>query len=298
MKTSGVFTLHRHAIPLTGANDAVRLVFFGDVHRDSPNHAETKWKEFLEYAKGLKNARFIGMGDYLDANSTSERISLNGIRHSLHETQRDSHEKEAYGKAKLFAKEIEFMQGRLIGLINGNHYFEHTNGTNTDQELCRLLKCKYLGVSSFVKLQFGLNGRWQTLDMWLHHGVGGSRLPGGSINRVEHMREHADAEIYAMGHDHRRGVWPANPRLSLEGDSKAPSGLRLRERQSWLIRSGSFLASYEDGVSNYNVDAARGPSSLGHVELEIRWRRETTRELEQGKRVKKQRVGLDVRGIA
>ena len=58
-----------------------------------------------------------------------------------------------------------------------------------------------------------------------------------------------------------------NPRLTLEhGRGHA---LRLRHRDGWLVKSGSFLASYADGVANYNVDAGRGPSSLGHVELEV-----------------------------
>jgi hypothetical protein len=78
------------------------------------------------------------------------------------------------------------------------------------------------------------------------------------------MREHAEADVYVMGHDHKRGVLPATPRLFL---SHTKTGLKVRSRQQWLIRSGSFLASYEHGVRNYNVDAARGPCSLGHVEL-------------------------------
>jgi hypothetical protein len=57
-----------------------------------------------------------------------------------------------------------------------------------------------------------------------------------------------------------------NPRLTLEqGHGKT---LRLRHRDGWLVKSGSFLASYADGVANYNVDSGRGPCSLGHVELE------------------------------
>ncbi len=104
-----------------------------------------------------------------------------------------------------------------------------------------------------------------TLDIWAHHGAGGSRLPGGSINRVEQMREISEADVYVMGHDHKRGGWPASPRLHLGNSSK--SGLQLKSRQQWLIRSGSFLRSYEDGKRNYNVDSARGPCSIGHVEL-------------------------------
>jgi hypothetical protein len=35
-----------------------------------------------------------------------------------------------------FAKEIEFMQSKLIGLIEGNHYWQFANGTTSTQKLC------------------------------------------------------------------------------------------------------------------------------------------------------------------
>ena len=266
MKTDGLFTVGRFTIPVK-SNKPVRLVFFGDVHRDSPNHAKKAWMEFLAYARGLKDAWFLGMGDYLDSTSSSERACLGHITDTLHETlSKDLNALQAE-KVKLMAKELGFMRGRLVGLVGGNHYWQFAHGGTSDTELARLLGCQYLGVSSFVRITFDCFGRESTLDIWAHHGAGASRLPGGSINRVDQMREFAEADIYAMGHDHKRGVIPATPRLFLDRNSK--TGLKLKHRQQWLIRSGSFLASYEDGVSNYNVDAARGPCSLGHVELII-----------------------------
>jgi hypothetical protein len=81
------------------------------------------------------------------------------------------------------------------------------------------------------------------------------------------MREHAEADIFVMGHDHNRAAVPAKPRLFLRHNSH--TGLKVCQREAWIVRSGSFLASYEDGQSNYNVDEARGPCSLGHVEILI-----------------------------
>jgi hypothetical protein len=171
--------------------------------------------------------------------------------------------------------------------VNGNHYFTFPSGINSDQKLCEKLGCKYLGVSTFTRLTLDNHGCRLTFDIWAHHGAGGSRLPGGSINRVDQMREHAEADCYVMGHDHKRGVFPANPRMTLENSS---GGLRLRERQSWLVRSGSFLKAYEDGGVSYNVDSARGPCSLGHVELELTYR---VVKRDEGRDWK-----LDVRGIS
>lgn len=266
MKTSGVFVLHGFRVPFAKFGEPIKLIFFGDVHRDSPNCAVSKWREFLDYAKHQKNAWFFGMGDYVELCSTSEREAL--LRASMHESAKTRFDDVAKGAIKQFANEVEFMRGRLVGLINGNHYWSFPDGTNSDQKLCGHLGCRYLGVSSFVRLTFEANnGHRNTLDVWAHHGAGGARLPGGSINRVDQMRDHAEADVYVMGHDHKRGVFPANPRLCIARD--ASHGLKLQERQAYLIRSGSFLKSYEDGQSSYNVDAARGPSSLGWAELEV-----------------------------
>lgn len=266
MKTSGLFTVHGFKIPMT-YNQPFRLVFFGDVHRDSPNHAHGKWREFLDYARGLKDAWFFGMGDYLDSTSTSERECLGNISPKMHETFRNDIAALQLAKCELFAKEINFMRGRIIGLLNGNHYFQFASGINSDQKICELLGAKYLGVCSFVRLYFETRGRHHARDIFAHHGAGAARLIGGSINRVQQMAEGAEADILAMGHDHKRAAVPGQPRLFLRHSSAG--GLEVESREPVVLRTGSFLASYEPGVVNYNVDACRSPSSLGHVEVLI-----------------------------
>ena len=264
MKTSGLFTTHSYRIPIH-YNQPFRLVFFGDIHRDSDSHAKREWQEFLKYARPLKNAFFFGVGDYIDSMSTSEREAI--LHANLHESTTKHLEDVASSTVSVLAKELAFMKGRLIGLLNGNHFAIYPNGVNSDQRLAEKLECKYLGVSSFVRLSLNTAGRVHTLDLWAHHGKGAGRLLGGSINRVDQMREHADADIYVMGDDHARFAVPANPRMELHSSSKA--GLQVIQKQQFLVRSGSFLNSYEDGCVNYNVDAARGPRSIGHVELII-----------------------------
>lgn len=264
MKTSGLFRVHSLTVNCR-LNEPLTLVIFGDVHRDSPNHADGAWQGFLERGRKLKKALFLGMGDYLDSGSSSERACFASARELLHETTLTDLQDLAYRKVKLLGKELSFLKNRCVGLLNGNHFYNFSDGTNSDQALCRELGCQYLGVSCFVRMYLDVSGCQQALDIWAHHGAGASRLPGGSINRVENMREHAAADMYIMGHDHKRMAVPATPRLFLAHSSK--TGLELRQRHQWLIRSGSFMTSYRDGEVNYNVDCGRGPCSLGHVEM-------------------------------
>jgi len=287
MKTTGIVTTHKHEVAMK-YGQPIKLILFGDVHRDSPAHAETHWKQFLDYAKSQRDAVFLGMGDYLDGVSTSERGIL--MRSGLHESTLRNMENEANGRVAQLAKELSFMRGKLIGLIGGNHFWPFPDGTDSDMRLANKLSCRYLGVCSFIRLSMANCGRTHCVDIYAHHGLGGARLPGGSINRVQQAAEWADADILAMGHDHKRGVFPANPTLRLEPCNK--NGLRLRHRERWLARTGSFLAAYEPGQANYNVDAGRGPCSLGWVEFEITVNRKRKHAYDSGE------TSVSIRGIA
>lgn len=263
MKTTGIFTTHNYKYELAGKSKPVKLIVFGDVHKGSPNHAKGKWREFLQYAKKQSNAIFLGMGDYIDSTSTSERDALAMAK--FHESTVEDLEQLANMRVNELGRELEFMKGRLIGLIGGNHYFQFRSGMNSDMKLSEKLDCKFLGVCALIRLslQIGDTTTRGAVDIFAHHGAGGARLFGGSINRVDQLREFVDADIFCMGHDHKRGAVPANPKIALS------KSMRIVEKQQWLGRTGSFLAAYQNGISNYNVDSARGPCSLGWIEFDI-----------------------------
>lgn len=270
MNTTGIFEIHEFSIPFTKFGDPVYLIPFGDIHRSAPLCHEEKWLEFLEWARVKKNAYFLGMGDYDDLASASERMIL--MDRKLHESTRDTIE-DLYRKfTDRFAKEIGFMKGRIVGLIEGNHFGEFQNGTTTTQRLAEKLNCKYLGASSFVRLKLSEPGRGRVVkvDVWAHHGMGAARLIGGSLNRVQQMLEAAEADVYLMGHDHKKSVGMVS-RLELkEGYGK----LRLHHGKKVFARTGSFLKGYEPGKKSYIVDKAMNPTDLGVVKIELTPRRE------------------------
>ncbi len=273
MKTTGLFTTHRIEIEAE-VNKPLKLIPFGDVHRDSNLHCERSWQEFLEYAKDQKDAIFLGMGDYTDGCSTSERIVLGNS--AVHDTTKKTMEKLYRSEADKLAEELSFMKGKLIGLLGGNHYFDFGDGDTTDHVLAAQLGCKFLGVCSFIRLSFRFRNSTGTmrksrcsLDIFAHHGKGGGTLAGSTFNTVEKMTGVADADIYLMGHDHNKGCIPGKPKLKL--NSAGPSAeLSVKERTPWYGRTGSFLKAYENGEVSYNVDACRSPLALGWIEFELR----------------------------
>lgn len=265
MKTTGIFETHYVQIPVEKSGDIHYLIPFGDIHRSAPLCHVEKWKEFLSWAKTKNNARFIGMGDYDDLMSAGERSIIQ--KAELHDSSKETIESMYKYHTEKLADEMSFMRGKLVGLIEGNHYAVLQSGITTTQYLCQLLDCKYLGASAFIRLAFIYKGTGNSraIDIWCHHGKGAARLIGGSLNRVQQMAEAANADVFIQGHDHKKSAGTCS-KLYLSGQGK---NLKLRHKKQLFIRSGSFLKGYEPGKVSYVVDGAMNPTDLGVVKIEI-----------------------------
>jgi len=259
-----LFTIHSVKVPILKYGETIPLYPFGDIHRDSPNCHVPKWQEFLSEASKPTNGLYIGMGDYLDCFSESERSGL--IAAKLHESSEENMENFIKSKLDAFCEEIEFMRGKLIGFIEGNHFYKFASNITSTQYLCEKMKCRYLGASAFIRLSLEYHGHSTSkVDMFVHHGKGASRLVGGSLNTVQQMAECAVADVYLMGHDHKKSAGMSS-RLELTDGS---SGVNLRERRLLYARTGSFLKSYEPDRASYVVKSLLNPSDIGYVKIEI-----------------------------
>lgn len=238
-------------------------------------HDKDRWKATCAWGRKKPRCYFLGMGDYLDLASTSERLILGNP--ALHESTKKTLEQLYLDQVKGFCKDIEFMRGRLIGICGGNHYGMFPNGTTTDQKIAELMGCKYLGVSSLMRVtmrQVGTKHRWaQSVDIMIHHGRGTGRTVGGSINAVVKLADVAEADIYLMGDNHAKEIAHRDKlRLGHGGNSR----IRLRHRKRVFARTGSYLKGYEEDCESYIVDGAMPPSELGSIKLELTPRRDMT----------------------
>lgn len=266
MRTTGEFFIHRYEIHDWEYNKPTYLFPFGDVHKSSPMHHAAKWRDYLSYISNKERAYFLGMGDYDDLASTSERKILGNT--DLHESTVKTLEQIYLDNTKRFAKDIEFMKGRIIGLMSGNHFGHFQNGTTTDQKLCELLSCKYLGVATLIRLSFmpsGGHNTAQCVDICAHHGRGSARTIGGSMNPVFNLSNVAEADIYLMGDNHQKEV-AHKERLCLKHGG---GSIRLGHKQQLYARTGSYLKAYEEGERSYIVDLALPPANIGSVKIEL-----------------------------
>jgi hypothetical protein len=274
MNTTGIFETTQYDIVFEHWGETHYVVPFGDVHRSSPHHCKKAWGKFLSWAVDKPRAHFLGMGDYDDFLSSSERRSMlvGGFHDSTVKTLNDL---MVYHTLQ-FMKDIEFMRGKLIGLKEGNHYGVLDDGSTTTMTMCKHLGTKYLGVVSLIRIRFiykppgsaRATNKITTIDIFAHHGKGSARLLGGSLNKVQHMSEIAQADIYLQGHDHKK-MAAFGTRLELGRMSKNDRQPPVREKKVLYARTGSFLTAYKQGESSYVANALLGPADLGVVKIEL-----------------------------
>ena len=255
------------------------LMPIGDVHAWSDGWPETKFRDHIQWGVD-RGAYFLGMGEYLDFTSTSQRDILGRLRGSQ---QRQIDDLMRTSVDKLY-KLMKASQGRWLGMLEGHHFHQFQDGTTSDQYLCQLLGTTFLGTSALMDIRLvDTRGDGCTVTVFAHHGSGGGgRKQGSHLHRLEDLLSWIEADIYLMGHTHAKVSSPVD-RLY-----RTPGG-HLYHRTKILARTGGFLRGYvaSDGslakVSSivaaeklrggYVEKAVLAPSALGGFVLSLGFKR-------------------------
>lgn len=264
----------------------VLLMPIGDVHAFSEDWPAKRFCDHIQWGVD-RGAYFLGMGEYMDFTSTSQRTVLQGLRDS----QRQQIDDMVRGKVDELGEMIEKSAGRWFGILEGHHFHEFVDGTTSDQYLCQWMKAPFLGTSTLLEVRLGDPGRRSgrtgngmqgcTVTIFAHHGTGGGRRRGSHLHRVEDMIAVAEADIYLMGHSHSKISDPVD-RLY-----RTPGGY-LYHRTKILARTGGFLRGYAStpiqtaktpaykSRGSYVEKSTMVPSSLGGLVLSLGYKRVTT----------------------
>ena len=280
LKTTGIFTVHSYTIFVKRYGDSIYIIPFGDIHFNSPACDKHK---FFSWCKEVnkENHYYIGMGDYLETVSTSERRILNCS--DWHDSSFTRIMRGIEGDIQDFCEAISFMKGRIIGIANGNHYVDMPSGGTSDNKICEIMGAKFLGVSSLVEIIIKVgNIHSHRIVLAIHHGEGGGRTVGSSMNKLQRMANNYDADIILQGHDHNRAVDYIN-RL---GITRSYDGeCSLQNKRILLGRTGSFLKGYVENEPSYIVDGNLPPCDLGALKICIKPMRENKKDEKKQKRV-------------
>jgi len=218
-------------------------------------------KKRIEY--GIENnALFLGMGDYIDFASPSNRASLRDSR--LYDNARNVIEDSAIALTDHVYKEILApTKGRWIGLLEGHHFYQLSDGLTTDWVLAQKLGTEHLGWSAFIRIE--VKGR-KPVIIWCSHGCGSGQTVGSLANRIDKIAQTFDADLYLMGHWTRMTNTPVQ-RLYVDWET-TPS---IESRTLHLVGTGGFSPGYVQGSregmtprGGYVETALMRPTVLGN----------------------------------
>lgn len=246
----------------------------GDVQLGAQGVEEERLKRHLEWGME-QGAYFLGMGDYVDVMSPSNREAWRSIRRYDSVTQ--AMQEKAQEHVERFLKLTKGTEERWLGLLHGHHFYDFEDGTTSDTRIAQALKAPYLGTCGAVILRFERHSSSKKSPslrcvIWAHHGWGSARRQSGPINNLEDVAGWFEADIYLMGHQTKKPAVP-KPRLYV---SDAPP-YRLVARKKILAGTGGFYQGYVIGSKvnglphgTYVEEAGLPPVALGGIVLKIR----------------------------
>ena len=241
--------------------------------------AHVKW--------GLDNdCYFVGLGDYVDVASPSNRRKFAAA--NLYDSVRDAMDSVSERFSSELIEILKPTKGRWLGLLSGHHYWEFQDGTTTDTRLCQALNAPYLGdgaakvilqMAYTPKTSVGRRGRPERklteAHIWLHHGQGANKVPGGGVSPLYHISSRIFAHIYLMGHRHSKEA----VKLPWVNHHVTKNGVVHEYHLNRVLAvCGGFLAGYKMGsvgptglpAAGYIEKAMLPPTALGGLMLYVR----------------------------
>lgn len=218
-------------------------------------------------------AFFVGMGDYIDAFSPSNRQRLRAA--ALYDTAEDVIDDKLLELThELFSEYLKPTKGRWLGLLHGHHFGSLKTGEITDQRLCQMLDTSFLGTSAFIRFQFQISSSMGNVVLWVHHGCGGGMKAYSPLTKLENIAPYWDADVFIMGHTSKMATTPIN-RVIPRWDGRG--GPDLVHKKIMLVGSGSFSKGYVPGarqglvpMGGYVEQKMLNPAALGAPIINIR----------------------------
>ncbi len=180
----------------------VRLLPIGDLQIGTSGFNKQKFSEYIAWGQSI-GAYYIGLGDYADVASPSNRAILAKAFVDLYESPREAIDR-AMEEQLAEVQEILYPTiGRWFGLVSGHHYWEFQDGTTTDTRLAEFLETKYMGdgaAMSFLRFEDEETGRQGEAKVYFQHGSGGATTPGGALAKLLRVAQVLHAHVYLQGH--------------------------------------------------------------------------------------------------
>lgn len=179
--------------------DQIQIVPIADLHIGDPRSDLKVIKGLISYTLSEKKAYTILNGDLMDvAIAASIGSTYDAVAQPAEQLRVCE---ELFGPLA--------RQGKILAIVGGNHEerIRKQVGIDMTHLLAKQLNCEdvYADTGALLFLSTGTSSHGKgktTYSIYIGHGHGGGRRPGGKINALEDYGKIVDADIYVVGHTH------------------------------------------------------------------------------------------------
>lgn len=273
METTFLSVDSRTSLFLPNAREVI-VMPIGDIQLGAEGCDLPRLRRHIEW--GVNNgAYYIGMGDYTDLESPSNRAMLAPLYDSVH----DALDAQAAKHQKILEQIFAPTKGRWLGLHEGHHTHKFQTGATLDMELCKYLEAPFLGRCAVSIIKLGDPDHSVQCRIWSHHGEGSAQTLAGPLAKLERLSNHFDADIMLMAH-YTRKLATKIPRLYFR--LKKNGEVAITSRNRILATTGGFFKGYTHKSNrggkpegSYVEKTMLPPTAEGSVVLYIRAKRGT-----------------------
>lgn len=232
-----------------------------DVQTGADGVDEAGFREYIREALQDPFARFIGVGDYTDGISPSNRkvLAASFVKGELYDTLHSMIDDAAQRNVKYFTHLVRGTEGMWDFLLKGHHTYDYVLGDrvrNTDQDIADAVRAPYLGAGiAVVSYQFA-SGR--PLRVWARHGEGSGDTFAAPLNSAEKQMRAFNADIYFIAHHHKNVAGAA---VKLDEDPMSETELKAQDAR--LVGCGSWLRGFLKDKVSYAEEGLMVPLATG-----------------------------------
>ena len=256
----------------------VVIVPLGDIQAGAAGCDLPRLKRHIAWALETfgDNLYFLGMGDYLDVASPSNRKAIYRLKGDAYDSVNAMMDRAMDAEIDKLKKILAPTRGRWLGLIRGHHEY-HFPTTTSDAKLAEYLGCPLLGHCALIHLilRDETGRRKAVAKLWIHHGVGAGVTLEAGIRKIRgSVVPYWFANAYLVGHYHQKSTTPV-PWIDTVVVNDKPEWV---SQSRYIISTGSFLKGYQehsiDGMGlptgDYVEKAMLPPNVLGGPVVFIR----------------------------
>lgn len=219
------------------------------------------FQEYIDEAMEDPLARFVGVGDYTDGVSPSNRklLRVSFVKGELYDTAQNMLDDAAQRDVQTFLDIVAPTRGKWDFLLEGHHFWEYTVDRSlrtTDQDIADYLGCPSLGTgSALVSYQFKSGS---PLRMYVRHGEGSGQSFAAPLNQLERQMRAFTADIYLIGHHHKLVAGGA-VKLTESPDAET----QFAATDARLVGAGSWLRGFMPNEVSYAEAGMMVPLATG-----------------------------------